>query len=257
MKRFDFDYSLGQLLHQEDFSAGFERWHHEGIGQLAPAPGGGMRLHCLGSTQGHEACMAFFKPNLPDRIAVSYDLTVRSQGGLVINYIAIRGLAGEDLVADRDKLPPRSGVMADYFSKHRGLQSFHLSMSRFNDKGQHTGTCNVRRNPGSLLVAHGMDMIKEINRTYRITLMKDAGHLQLLVDDQHILGVVERDVSQYPIPDTGKFGFRLIGSDVKADIANFTVHQLQYDEKIWRDLFKDRSDYQRPEWIAAEDRPAS
>lgn len=246
--RFDFDYSLGQLLHQDDFSAGFGRWHHEGIGQIAPAPGGGMRLHCLGSAQGQQACMAFFTPNLPDRIAVTYDLIVRSHGGLIINYIAIRGLAGEDLVADRDKLPHRSGVMADYFSRHRGLQSFHISISRFNDKGQHTGTCNIRRNPGSLLVAHGMDMVKELHRTYRITLMKDAGHLQLLVDDQHVLGVVDRDVSRYPIPDTGKFGFRLIGSDVQADIANFAVYQLQHNEEIWKRVFKDMSDYQRPEW---------
>jgi hypothetical protein len=106
------EYVRKQELHADDFAT-LEAWHHEGIGQIEAAPDGGIRLHCFGSQKGREGCMAFFRPTLPDHIAVEYDVVVRSHGRLIINYVAIRGRNGEDLIEDRDKLPPRTGVMAD------------------------------------------------------------------------------------------------------------------------------------------------
>lgn len=230
---FDFDYPNLDLLHHDDLSGDFSQWHHEGIGRIAPGPHGFLRLHCLGSRQGSEGCMAFFRPTLPDQVAVEYDLTVRSHGGLVINYLAIRGLAGEDLIADADKLPTRTGIMANYWSRQWGLQSYHVSFSRFNDRGEHTGSCNWRRNPGCYLVAHGMDLVTELNRRYRIRGVKDGGHCALYVDGACAHGFVDRDTRRGPIPDSGKFGFRLIGSDVMADVENFNVYRVARNEKIW------------------------
>jgi len=227
------EYANGTLLHEDDFEA-FDQWHHEGIGALAPAPDSGMRLHCFGSKQGGRGCMAFFRPTLPDHIAVEYDVTVRSHGGLVINYIAIRGLNGEDLIDDRDTLPPRTGIMADYYAARQGLQSYHISYSRFNDEGVHTDTSNVRRNPGLLMMAQGIDACTEINRPFHIRLCKSGGHFQFHVDGRYVAGFFDRDTAAYPIPDHGKFGFRLIGSDVMADVARFRVHAIDPDESIWQ-----------------------
>jgi len=226
------EYADLERLHSDDFDD-FALWHHEGGGEIVAAPDGGMRLHCEGSRQGGEGCMAFFRPDLPDRIAVDYDLTVRSHGGLVINYIAIRGLGGEDMIDDRDRLPPRTGVMRDYWSAKWGLQSYHVSISRFNDKGEHTETSNWRRNPGLLLAGHGVDPCQEIGRTYHIRLTKDAGHLQLHVDGRFAHALIDRDTGRYPIPDHGKFGFRLIGSDVMADVAAFRVHRVAANDDLW------------------------
>jgi len=226
-------YENAELLHGDDF-ADFAHWHHEGIGEIAAAPDGGMRLHCFGSKQGGQGCMAFFRPDLPDHVAVEYDITVRSHGGLVINYIALRGLRGEDLIEDRDTLPERTGVMADYYSATRGLQSYHVSISRFNDDGVHTDTSNIRRNPGGLLISQGVDLCTEINRAFHIRVVKSAGHFQLWVDGAFSHGFFDRDAGAYPIPDTGKFGFRLIGSDVMADVQHFRVHRVEPDEKIWQ-----------------------
>ncbi len=233
----EFDYENDVLLHQDDFAQGFARWHHEGVGEISAPPNAapGMRLHCFGSRQGQAGCMAFFRPDLPDCIAYEYDLTVRSHGGLIINYLGIRGLHGEDLITDAARLEPRTGIMANYFSAVWGLQSYHLSISRFNDQGEHTGTCNIRRNPGSLLVGHGMDLVTQTNHTYHIRVIKDAGHIALYVDGQHALGTVDHDAARGPIPTAGKFGFRLIGSDVMADIANFRVFQLKPNRHIWAD----------------------
>jgi Domain of unknown function (DUF1961) len=221
------------LLHSDDF-ASFDNWYHEGIGEIKSSPEGGMRLHCFESKQGGPGCMAFFRPDLPDNIAVEYDIVVRSHGGLVINYVAIRGLGGEDLIADRGELPERTGVMRDYFLASQGLQSYHISFSRFDDTGTHTDTSNARRNPGLLLAAQGIDRCTQIDRKYGIRLVKSRGHVQFFVDGEFCFDIIDRDESQYPIPDTGKFGFRLIGSDVKADISAFRVHRVEPDESVWR-----------------------
>jgi hypothetical protein len=225
-------YENRDLLHSDDFET-FDNWHHEGAGEIQSSPHGGMRLHCFGSRQGREGCMAFFRPTLPDGIAVEYEITVRSHGGLVINYVAIRGLNGEDMIEDRDTLPPRAGIMADYYSAKKGLQSYHISYSRFGDRGTHTDTSNVRRNPGGLLISQGIDPCTEINRAYRIRICKTGGHFQFHVDGRFSHGFFDRDTTHYPIPDYGKFGFRLIGSDVMADIAAFRVHAIEPDESIW------------------------
>lgn len=219
-------YEDKELLHQNDY-ADLAQWHHEGIGGLQPLAGGGMRLQCLDSRQGGPGCMAFFRPDLPDHISIDYDIVMHSQGGLVINYVAIRGLHGEDLIADAESMEPRTGAMKNYFALKWGLQSYHVSYSRFNDRGEHTNTSNWRRNPGCLLVGHGNDLVRELGRRYHIRLTKDAGGLQLFVNDVFAHGVVDRDASRHPIPDYGKFGFRLIGSDVMADVFNVRVHRIE------------------------------
>ncbi len=220
------DYANKQLLH-EDQLTDVSAWHHEGIGSIGPLRGGGMQLICPGSQQGGPGCMAFFRPTLPDQIVVEYDIVIHSHGGLVINYVAIRGLHGEDLIADADALEPRGGEMKNYFARKWGLQSYHLSFSRFNDQGQHTNTSNWRRNPGCRLAGHGNDLVRELGQKHHICLTKDEGYLQFYVDGVFAHGVVDRDTSRYPIPDTGKFGFRLIGSDVKADVFNFRVYRTE------------------------------
>lgn len=225
-------FEIDKLLHKDDFTS-FDAWHHEGVGEIQPAPEGGMRLHCFGSRQGKQGCMAFFRPDLPDAISVEYDVVIRGHGGLMINYIAIRGLNGEDMIEDRGKLPERDGIMANYFSAKWGLQSYHVSVSRFNDRGDHTATSNWRRNPGGLLVGHGIDPCKEIDRRYHLRIVKDRGNLQLFVDNEFAHGFLDRDESAYPVPDTGKFGFRLIGSDALADVSSLRIHSIVPNEKIW------------------------
>lgn len=232
-----FEYQNLNLLHSDDF-ADFSAWHHEGIGGIETASGGGMRLRCLGSRQGREACMAFFRPTLPDQVAVEYDLKVLSQGGLMINYLAMRGLNGEDPIEDRDKLPPRTGVMADYYDKQKGLQSFHTSVSRFNDKGEHTGTSNWRRNPGSMLVGYGTDPIQKIGSWYHLRLVKDQGHCQLSVDGKFAHCCIDRNAQSHSIPDHGKFVFRLIGSNVAVDVRAFRVYRVALSGADWEQIWK-------------------
>jgi hypothetical protein len=228
------DYPNLELLHEDDFAGGFAAWHHEGIGTIGAGAGGAMRLHCIGSRQGAAGCMAFFRPTLPDQVAIEYTVTILSQGGLMINYLACRGLHGEDLIADRDRLPPRTGIMRNYWDAAFGLQSYHVSVSRFNDQGEHTRTSNWRRNPGTMLVGHGTDPMTQLGRPYRVRVTKDRGHCQFYVDGQFAHACLDRDISRLPVPDYGKFGFRLIGADVAAEIADFRVYRIASDPETWK-----------------------
>ena len=71
------DYENKELLHEDHFTD-LSRWHHEGLGSLGTLNGGGMHLVCPGSKQGGAGCMAFFRPTLPDQIAVEYDIVIHS-----------------------------------------------------------------------------------------------------------------------------------------------------------------------------------
>jgi len=219
------DYPDKDLVEQDSFKD-LGNWYHEGAGQLEPIEGGGMRMGCLGSRQGGPGCMAFFRPDLPDGIAVTYDLVVNSHGGLIINYLAMRGLDGEDLIADTVRLKPRTGATNNYSAAYWGLQSYQLSYSRFSDEGHHCETSDWRRNPGGLLAGHGVDPVTEIGRRHTIRVTKDFGCLQLYVDGLFAHGMIDRSEGRHPIPDWGKFGFRLIGSNISADVFDFRVHRV-------------------------------
>jgi hypothetical protein len=202
-------------------------WLHEGIGKILPTPDArGIDLACLDSKQGAQGCMAFFKSPLPDHIAISYELTVHSQRGLVINYLALRGLAGENPFDPASQLPPRTGIMANYWASEFGLQSYHLSFSRYNDKGIHTGTANIRRNPGGYLVGHGIDPVRLTGTPFHVRITKDLGAIQLFINDQLAIASVDHATNMGPIPDQGYFGFRLVGSDVRITIKDFAVHTI-------------------------------
>lgn len=216
------------------FSDTFENlgsWFHEGVGKLEKL-NGGLNLHCFESSMGEKGCMAFFRNDLPDQISIEYDIKIKSHGGMVLNYIAIRGMNGEDLILDKT-LEARTGIMRNYFGLKWGLQSYHISFSRFGDDGVHTQISNWRRNPGMILVGHGNDPIMELNREFHIRITKDKGHLQFFVDGELGHAMIDRDTSEYPIPDYGKFGFRLIGTDVQAEIKNFKVFSIEHNTKVF------------------------
>ncbi len=202
-------------------------WAHEGVGKIeGTGDRRGIDLVCLGSKQGARGCMAFFRHALPDQIAVSYELTVHSQAGLVINYLAMRGINGESVLDPTSGLPARDGIMANYWASEFGLQSYHLSFTRYNDKGVHTGTANIRRNPGGLLVGHGVDPVREVGRAFKLRITKDRGAVQLFVDGVLAMACVDHATNLGPIPDGGHFGFRLVGDDVRVTVKDFCVKKI-------------------------------
>ena len=124
------------------------------------------------------------------------------------------------------KQPKRRGVFSDYVRNPK-LRSYHVSISRYGDKGVHTGVSNFRRNPGLNLAGQGPDLCKEIKTWYRVRVVKDGAHLQLGVDGKLAHEFTDPKTLKTPMPDAGKVGFRAIGKDVRTLIRNVKVTALR------------------------------
>lgn len=212
----------GAVLLDERFAT-LDNWHHEGIGRLELPEPGVLQLNCIGSRQGQQGCMAFCRQTFPDKIAVEYGMKALTNRGLLITFVAAAGRQGEDMLAD---LPPRTGVFADYILNPR-LRCYHLSISRYDDAGQHTGTSNWRRNPGIFMMAQQGDPCAEINRWYHVLIVKQGALLQLAVDGRLVGGFVDPGEIPEPIPGAGKIGFRTIGADVRVQVRAVRVTALE------------------------------
>ena len=210
----------GEALFEDRFDGDLGAWHHEGTGTVTIPGPGTMLLDCTGSHQGGPGCQAFCLRDFPDGICVQYNVRLRQSNGLIITFVAMRGLQGEDMI---DGLPPRAGVFKDYTGEDARMRSYHVSVSRYNDVGDHTGVSNWRRNPGLHLVGQGEDLCKEIGRQYRVSIVKDGDHCQLGVDGRLAHEFTDPGEIDDEIPSSGKVGFRAIGSQVIAEISDFRV----------------------------------
>jgi hypothetical protein len=180
-------------------------------------------LECLGSRQGGVGTHAFCRRDFPDEIAVEFRLRVRRSDGLVITFIALQGRNGEDALSG---VPPRDGLFRDYVGDEAAVRSYHVSVSRYNDRGEHTGVSNWRRNPGLHLMGQGEDRCKEIGTAYAIRIEKRGPACSLFVDGKPGPSFVDPMKLPEDIPRRGKVGFRAIGSAVIAEIADFRVVSL-------------------------------
>ena len=213
------------MLYGANFTdPGLDEWYHEGGGTMRLEEPGVMRIEIIGSKQGAAGCQAFCRRSFPDRIAVEYDLKILTRNGLVITFLGMAGLNDEDLITGG--LPAREGVFRDYTGKDALVKSYHVSVSRYNDKGEHTGVSNWRRNPGLHLVGQGEDLCRESDRWYRVRLVKDGSHCELHVDGKLAHEFTDPQALETPLPTAGKVGFRAIGANVQALIRNFRVSTL-------------------------------
>ncbi len=211
----------GKVLYKDDFE-NLKDWHHEGGGKLSQPEKNVMQLNCIGSRQGKAGCMAFCRTDFPDNICIEYDMKVVVSKGLVITFVASQGRNGEDMITE---LPAREGIFADYIHNPR-MRSYHVSVSRYNDKGEHTNVSNWRRNPGIFMMGQQEDLCKKIGEWHHITIVKKGGLLQLAVNGKLAGGFNDPNEIPEKIPTEGKIGLRAIGSEVIAQIKNFTVTAL-------------------------------
>jgi Domain of unknown function (DUF1961) len=215
----------GKVLFEEKFE-NLKNWRHEGAGDMVldKEVKGAMRLQIVGSGQGKAGAQAFCLKDFPDGIAVEYEIKVLTDKGLVLNFVAMRGAKGKDMFDP--KLPRREGIFNDYV-RNPLLRSYHVSISRYGDKGVHTGVSNFRRNPGLVMMGQGPDLCRKIGNWYRVRLVKDGARLQLGVNGKLAHEFTDPLKLKTPVPDSGKVGFRAIGAEVRALVRNFRVSSLR------------------------------
>lgn len=215
--------SPAKVLLEENFQ-NLDGWHLEGMKDGVTLAGDGqMRLACDGSKQGSVGVMAFLKQDFPDDIAIEYDLVVENHNGLLITFVAMKGVNGEDAITG---VPPREGVFDDYTGANASTRSYHVSICRYDDEGKHTGVSNWRRNPGLNMMASGKDLCTETGRRYRVRITKRGPACAVEVDG--VRGAAFVDPQKLPglIPTSGKIGFRAIGSKAVFRISNLKVTAL-------------------------------
>ena len=153
------------MLLFEDKLENLDRWHLEGLIDAITIPSPGeLRLACE-STMGMIGAMAFCGQDFPDNICIEYDLVVENHNGLLITFVAMQGLNGENAISG---VPPRKGVFEDYVGEDASTRSYHVSVCRYMDDGLHSGVSNWRRNPGLHLMVSGPDLCTEINTPYHV-----------------------------------------------------------------------------------------
>jgi hypothetical protein len=213
----------GGIIYKDNFT-NLDNWHLEGFTQGISIPEQGiLRLDSTGSRQGGVGAMAFCEVEFPDDIAIEYDLNVKAQNGLIITFVAMQGLGGQDAITG---VPQREGYFADYVGDDATTRSYHVSLSRYNDKAEHTGVSNWRRNPGLHLVGQGDDPCKEIDRRYSIKIVKSGPSCKLYVDGELASEFTDPQEIDDKLPTSGKVGFRAIGSRAIFEVANFKVSAI-------------------------------
>jgi len=214
----------GRTIFQETFE-NLDNWHREGFveGVTIFKPGI-MRLDCSGSQQGGVGCMAFCKQDFPDSICIEFDFYMEEKNGLVLVFCGMKGLNSEDAITG---LPPRKGLFDEYTGADALIRSYHVSISRYYDRGVHTGVSNWRRNPGLHLMSQGTDRCKQIRTKYHIAIIKAGPTCQLWVNGKIAHGFTDPQTLPGEIPTSGKVGFRAIGSKAIARISNFKITALR------------------------------
>jgi len=211
------------VLLDENFR-NLDRWHVEGLKDgVTITKAGEMRLACDGSKQGSVGAMAFCRQDFPDNVAIEYDLIVENHNGLLITFLAMQGVNGEDAITG---VPPREGVFSDYVGQKASTRSYHVSVCRYDDKGVHTGVSNWRRNPGLHLMASGKDWCTDVGKTYHVKITKRGGHCRIEVDGKLGGEFTDPEKLAGPIPTGGKIGFRAIGAKAVFRVSNLKVTAL-------------------------------
>jgi len=214
----------GKNIFKENFEH-LNNWHLEGfVNCVSLVKPGIMRLDCSGSKQGGLGCMAFCKHDFSDSICIEFDFFMEEKNGLVIVFCGMMGLNGEDAI---NEVPERKGMFEEYTGVDAVIRSYHVSISRYDDNGVHTGVSNWRRNPGLHLMAQGEDHCKEIRKRYHIAIIKAGPTCQLQVDGKVASGFIDPQTMSDKIPTSGRVGFRAIGKNAIVRISNFKVTELE------------------------------
>src|SRR3954469_25088839 len=195
-----------KVLLDEHFN-NLDRWHLEGQKQAISIPSPGqLRLACE-STMGQVGAMAFCKQDFPDDICIEYDLIVENHNGLLITFVAMQGVHGEDAITG---VPAREGVFDDYVGEKASTRSYHVSVCRYDDEGKHTGVSNWRRNPGLHLMTSGKDLCPETNQPYHLRITKRGPAGAVFVNNEPGSQFTAPQTLPGPILTAGKIGFRAI-----------------------------------------------
>jgi hypothetical protein len=140
--------------------------------------------------------------------------------GLCIVFFSTQGPRGEDIFDPN--LPKRTGLFPQYTM---GLSCYHISYYANTPDEPNRATANMRKNPGSHIVAQGPPAIPaESTAIHHVRLVKDGPHITLAVDGKASIDWTD-DGKLGPIYEGGRIGLRQM-QWTTFRYRNFTVSAL-------------------------------
>lgn len=188
---------------------------------------GFMRMHnSLSHTLGQKANFVLWCPHtFPSDLIIQWEFRPLSNIGLCMLFFAASGLNGEDLFAP--SLMQRTGEYHQYYDGD--INTFHVSYFRRKEPDERIfHTCNLRKSKGFHLVCQGADPIPDsddIKDFYRITLKKQANHVQFFINELPIFSFEDDGHTYGPLLKEGKIGFRQL-APLTADYRNLKIYSL-------------------------------
>jgi hypothetical protein len=124
--------------------------------------------------------------------------------GLCIVFFAAKGPNGEDIFDP--KLPKRNGLFPQYTM---GLSCYHISYYANTPDEPNRSTANMRKNPGSYIVAQGPPAIPpDSTAVHHVRLVKDGTHITLAVDGRVSIDWVDDGQKFGAALEDGRIAFR-------------------------------------------------
>jgi hypothetical protein len=141
--------------------------------------------------------------------------------GLCIIFFATKGPKGQDLFDPN--LPKRDGLFPQYT---QGLSCYHISYYANTPDEPNRATANMRKNPGSHVVAQGPPAIPpQSTAVHRVRLVKDGGHITLSVDGKPSIDWTDDGKQFGAVLGDGRIGLRQM-QWTKFRYRNFKVMSL-------------------------------
>lgn len=196
-------------------AGGLAGWVMEGPGRTGFADGW-MTLDSPGKA-GH--CTYWCPEPLPASFTAEWDAQcLDTELGLCIVFFAARGPRGEDLFDPA--LPPRDGLFPQYTM---GLRCYHISYYANTPDEPDRATSNLRKNPGSHVVAQGPPAIPaQSTAVHHIRLVKDGARILLNADGRTSIDWTDDGRAFGPVLEDGRIGFRQM-QWTRFRYRNFTV----------------------------------
>jgi hypothetical protein len=212
----------GTLLFASKFTTGpldlETTWFLEGKG-TAEIRRGQLALREAPESKG---LVLWLRRDIPDDVALEFDVSFSNNRGIGVFFLAARGLNGEDILTDQ---PPRTGAYGEYT---RGqINCYGASVHRFFPDGRQNDGCNLRRNAGFHIVHHSEnDPITDAGTVHHVAIRKTGARIRMWVDDQILHDWTDDGTHGVPL-GSGKIGFRIRG-DVSCTMVldNLTVRAL-------------------------------
>jgi hypothetical protein len=202
----DVDKRIGTVVYESSLAdaAATPGWRMDGPGAVT-FEHGWMVMSSQRPT-GPEGHLVHWCPaEVPERFVADWEIQLRSPQGLCIVFFAAAGPHGEDIFSP--ELPKRTGRFTQY--TRGAIDCYHISYVANTPNQPGRITSNMRRNAGFHLVANGPPGIAPGSQdAHAVRLIKDGGHVQLLVDGRVVIDFKDDGRHYGPVLGGGRIGFR-------------------------------------------------